>query len=152
VHEMCNEAGYGSLDFRPILDRHIVKVKVYQVLCHEILSMIHRQMLDDMPATMCTMCTRLRQLQDLMERWGAMTEDVLSSRISGIRVEVTVHTEMVIDGCRLCNELDLFRIGGLESALGGPLGTISRALDRFLYCCRFHISAFATKVHGRGGG
>jgi hypothetical protein len=29
VHEMCNEAGYGSLGFRPILDRHIVKVKVY---------------------------------------------------------------------------------------------------------------------------
>jgi len=62
VHEMCNEAGYGSLDFRPILDRHIVKVKVYQVLCHEILSVIQRQMLDDMPATMCTMRTRLKQL------------------------------------------------------------------------------------------
>ncbi len=42
MHEMCNEAGYGSLDFRPILDRHIVKVKVYQVLCHEILSVIQR--------------------------------------------------------------------------------------------------------------
>ncbi len=98
MHEMCNEAGYGSLEFRPILDRHIVKVKVYQVLCHEILSVIQRQMLDDMPATMRTIRTRLRQLQDLMERWGAMTEDVLSSRISGVKVELTVHTEMVIDG------------------------------------------------------
>jgi hypothetical protein len=149
VHEMCNEAGYGSLDFRPILDRHIVKVKVYQVLCHEILSDIHRQMLDDMLATMRTMRTRLSQLQDLMEHWGAMTEDVLSSRISAIRVEVTVHTEMVVDGRRLYSELDLFRIGGLESALGGPFETISCALDRFLYWCRFHISAFATVVHGR---
>jgi hypothetical protein len=55
-------------------------------------------MLDDMPATMRTMRTRLRQLQDLMEHWGAMTEDVLSTRILGIRVEVTVHIEMVIDG------------------------------------------------------
>ncbi len=149
VHEMCNEAGYGSLDFRPILDPHVVKVKVYQVLCHDILSVIQRQMLDDMPATMRTMRTRLRQLQDLMQRWGAMTEDVLSSRISGIRVEVTVHTEMVIDGRRLCSELDLFRIGGLESALGGPFGTMSFALDRFLYWCRFHILAFAAEVHGR---
>ncbi len=60
--------------------------------------MIQRQMLDDMPATMRTMRTRLRQLQDLMEHWGAMTEDVLSTRILGIRVEVTVHIEMVIDG------------------------------------------------------
>jgi hypothetical protein len=133
VHKMCNEAGYGSLDFRPILDQHIVKVKIYQVLCHEILSVIHRHMLDDMPATMHTMRTRLRQLQDLMERWGTMTEDVLSSRISGIRVEVIVHTKMVIDGRRLCTELDLFQIGGLESALGGPFDTISCALDRFLY-------------------
>jgi hypothetical protein len=84
-----------------------------------------------------------------MERWGAMTKDVLNSRISGIRVEVTVHIEMVIDGCRLCSELDLFRIGGLESTLGGPFGTISCALDMFLYWCRFHISAFAAKVHGK---
>jgi len=106
-------------------------------------------MLDDMPATMRTMRTRLNQLQDLMERWGAMTKDILSSRISGIRVEVIIHTEMVIDGRRLCNELDLFRTGGLESALGGPFDIISRALDRFLYWCDFHISAFATEVHGR---
>jgi hypothetical protein len=75
-------------------------------------------MLDDMPATMRTMRTRLNQLQDLIERWGAMTKDVLSSRISSIRIEVIIHTEMVIDGRRLCSELDLFRIEGLESALG----------------------------------
>jgi hypothetical protein len=60
VHEMCNVAGYGSLDFRPIIDPYIVKVKVYQVLCDEILSVIQRQMLDDMPATMRTMRTRLK--------------------------------------------------------------------------------------------
>jgi hypothetical protein len=146
---MCNVDGYGSLNFRPILDPHIVKVKVYQVLCHEILSVIQRQMLDDMPGTMRTMRTRLNQLQDLMERWGAMAEDVLSTRILGIGVEVTVHTEMVIHGRRLCSELDLFRIGGLESALGGPFSTVSGALDRFLYWCRFHISTFAAEVHGR---
>jgi hypothetical protein len=106
-------------------------------------------MLDDMPAIMRTMRTRLNQLQDLMERWGAMSNEVLSTRISGIRVEVAVHIEMVIDGRRLCNELDLFRIGGLESALGGPFGTILGALDRFLYRCHFYISAFAAEVHGR---
>ncbi len=58
--------------------------------------MIQRQMLDDMPTIMRTMRTRLSQLQDLMERWGAMTEN--DNRISSIRVKVTVHTEMVIDG------------------------------------------------------
>jgi hypothetical protein len=84
-----------------------------------------------------------------MERWGAMTEDVLSTHISGIRVELTVHTEMVIDGRRLCSELDLFQIGGLERALAGPFDTISCPLDRFLYGCRFHISAFVAEVYGR---
>jgi hypothetical protein len=43
-------------------------------------------MLDDMPTTMCMMRTRLNQMQDLMERWGAMAEDVLSNHISSIRV------------------------------------------------------------------
>ncbi len=60
-------------------------------------------MLDDMPATMRT---KLSQLQDLMECWGTMTKDILSSRISGIRIEVIVHIEMVIDGRRLCSESD----------------------------------------------
>jgi len=42
VHKMCNVKGYGSLDFRPIIDPHIVKVKVYQVLCHEIFFVIQK--------------------------------------------------------------------------------------------------------------
>jgi hypothetical protein len=42
VHEMCNVQGYGSLYFRSIIYPHIVKVKVYQVLCHEILSVIQK--------------------------------------------------------------------------------------------------------------
>jgi len=58
VHKMCNVKGYGSSDFRPIIDPHIIKVKVYQVLCHQILSVIQKQMLDDMSATMCTMRTK----------------------------------------------------------------------------------------------
>ncbi len=43
-----------------------------------------------------------------MEHWGTMTKDMLSCRILSIRVEVIVHIEMVIDGRRLCSELDLF--------------------------------------------
>jgi hypothetical protein len=59
MHEMCNVEGYGSLDFRSIIDPQIAKVKVYQVLCHEIISVIQKQMLDDMPATMRTMRIKL---------------------------------------------------------------------------------------------
>jgi hypothetical protein len=42
MHEMCIVQGYGSLDFRLIIDPHIVKVKFYQVLCHEIFSVIQK--------------------------------------------------------------------------------------------------------------
>ena len=62
VHEMCNVPGYSTLEFRPILDPSLAKVKVYQEICHDILSTIPRRMLDDMPTTMFTMCTRLHQL------------------------------------------------------------------------------------------
>jgi hypothetical protein len=137
---MCNVQGYGTLDFRPIIDPHIIKVKVYHVLCHEILSVIQRQMLDDMAPTMRTMRIRRRQLQDLMERWGAIIEDVLNSRISGIRVEIIVHTEMVIDERRLCSELDLFRIGGLKTALGGPFGPIMCIRQVFVLVSFPHLS------------
>jgi hypothetical protein len=43
-----------------------------------------------------------------MKHRGAKTNDMLSNHILSIRVEVTVHTEMVIDGRQLCRELDLF--------------------------------------------
>jgi hypothetical protein len=72
-----------------------------------------------------------------MEHCGVMTNDMLNNRISGIRVEVIVHTKMVTDGRRLCNELDLLRIGGLENALDGPFGTKPCALYMFLYWCHF---------------
>jgi hypothetical protein len=32
VHEMCYVQGYGFLDFKPIINQHIVKFNVYQVL------------------------------------------------------------------------------------------------------------------------
>jgi hypothetical protein len=57
-----------------------------------------------------------------MEHWGTMVDDMLSSCILNIKVEVIVHKKkMVIDGCRLCSELDFLRIRGLENALDGLL-------------------------------
>ncbi len=85
------------------------------------------------PTTTRTMHTRLCQLQDLMERWKLITYDMLSNHFSNIKVEITVHTKMVINGRQLCSELDLLSIGSLKNALGGPFGIRSCALDKFLY-------------------
>jgi hypothetical protein len=85
------------------------------------------------PNTMHMMHIRLCQLQDLMERWKLITHDMFSNHSSNIRVEIIVHTKMVINDRRLCRELDLLWIGSLKNALGGPFGIKSCALDKFLY-------------------
>ena len=59
VHLMCNSLEYGSLDFRHVVNQRIMRVKVYQKMCHEVLSVMQRQMLDHMPISMRTMHTRL---------------------------------------------------------------------------------------------
>ena len=40
VHKMCNNEEYGSVDFKPTFDSRIMRVKIYQKLCHEIFTMI----------------------------------------------------------------------------------------------------------------
>nr|PNR44619.1 hypothetical protein PHYPA_014388 [Physcomitrium patens] len=65
---MCNVEGYESLSFKPKIDNRIVKVKLYQELCHVILAVIQKQCLDDMPRTIRTMHIKLNQMQDLLAR------------------------------------------------------------------------------------
>lgn len=58
---MCNEEDYGLVDFKPIIDQRIFKIKIYQELCHEIFYVVQKY-LDKMLSTMCTMYTKLSQL------------------------------------------------------------------------------------------
>jgi hypothetical protein len=101
VHLMCNDEDHGSLHFRPLVDGRIMRVKIYQELCHEILYVIQRQMLDQMPTSMRTMHTRLRQLQDLIMRWRDMSEAIRNNRFTGVIIELTLLTEKVVDGSRI---------------------------------------------------
>jgi hypothetical protein len=149
VHLMCNDEEHGSLDFVPVVDGRIKRVKIYQELCHEILSVIQKQMLDHMPTSMRTMHTRLRQLQDLMTRWRNMTEEMRRSRFTGVRIELTVLTERVEDGRRICSEQDLFRIEGLERALGGAFETTHEEIGHFLELSEDFVRAFAACCYGR---
>lgn len=40
VYEMCDTEGYGSVSLNPLIDTHISRIKIYQELCHEILSVV----------------------------------------------------------------------------------------------------------------
>lgn len=149
VHDMCNEHGFGSFECRPLLDLRLSKVKIYQELVHDILSTIPRRMLDDMPTTIRTIRTRAGQLQDLLQRWMDMTYDMRISRVGGVRIELTVETESVVDGRRLCSEHDLFSMRGLERALGGAFDTREIAMDTHLESCLEFLTGLAVAVSGR---
>lgn len=149
VHLMCNSLDHGSLNFRPVVNSRIMRVKVYQELCHEILSVIQKQMLDHIASTMRSMQTRLRQLQNLMERWNDMSDEMRASRFTGMRIELTVQGKKVIDGRRLCSEHDLFRLEGIERALGGAFATTHEAIVDFLALCDEFVTGLAGCVHGR---
>jgi hypothetical protein len=66
LHKMCNEPGYGSIECSPTFDHCLSKVKVYHELIHEILSVIPRRTLDDVPATTCVMNNKCRFFNGLV--------------------------------------------------------------------------------------
>lgn len=149
VYEMCNISGYGSLDFKLANSPNIARVKIYQELCHEVLSIVQKQNLDGMPKTMLTMRTRLNQLRNLIATWQAMSEDRRKDRLLGIRVEITIIADKVIDGRQVCSELNFFQIEGLEDFFGGAFDLHTLSIDEFLGSCRHSLQAFAQIIQGR---
>jgi hypothetical protein len=60
VHKMFGfNTGFGSISFKPTFHPAFEKVKIYPEMVHEVLSIVKRQTLDDMPKTVRTMHTRL---------------------------------------------------------------------------------------------
>jgi hypothetical protein len=118
---MCNVDKFGSLDFCVEVDARILRIKVYQELCHGVLSLISKDFLDDMPRTMITMKTRFYQMANLLNTWVRhMDEADRREALLGTRIEVTVlDIEKIKDARGLCCRLDLLRIEGLERHLQG---------------------------------
>ena len=52
-----------------VVDRRIMRVKLYPLLVHEIISLIQKFTLDDMPITIRTMRTRSKQMEILLLFW-----------------------------------------------------------------------------------
>ena len=79
--------------------------------------MIQKQTLDNMPTTIFTVRTRLKQIRTLLDIWTAMTAVERERRLQGIRLKITIQTEKIRHGCRICSELDLFQLEGMKRAL-----------------------------------
>jgi hypothetical protein len=117
-------------------------------VCHAILSVIGRQFLDDMPRTMFTMHTRLHQFRVLLTLWECMTPLERVTRLGGLRLEVIVRTDKVIDGRRLCSELDHLHISGVERATGGDFEGGSVSFDDIIPEFRSRVDQFGRFLHG----
>lgn len=60
IHNMCNESNYGLVECRPFFYLHLLKIKIYQKVIHDILSQIPRRTLDGVPDTTFIVRTRIR--------------------------------------------------------------------------------------------
>lgn len=110
LHEMCNELNYESVNCTSLLDLRLSKVKVYKELIHNILSCIPQHALHDVPNTMFTVHTRVRQLQGLLQHWTDMSHDTRISLMDKIKIELTIQREYVVDRHPLYSMHDPFSL------------------------------------------
>jgi hypothetical protein len=83
-----------------------------------ILLVIASEYLDNMPRTMYTIRTRAHQLRELLQRLELTQVMTRDNKIRGTRLEVIVqHVDTVQAARRMCNELDILRVQGIEYML-----------------------------------
>ena len=140
VHEMLNVRDFGSMEFRLTTNAHMKKVKVYQELVHDVISVIHKAALDDMPVTMRTITTRHQQMSTLLRHWERMTPCTQRSRLTGTRMEITiVGVDKVLEARVMCDTLDILHIDGIHRDLGGPIETNVIRIAQLIGDFRFHL-------------
>jgi len=82
------------------------------------LFVIARDYLDDMLVTTMIIRTRAHQLQTMSQRLELMQVMARNNEIRETRLEVTVQQVDTVQAARrMCNELDILRIQGLENML-----------------------------------
>lgn len=87
-------------------------------MIHVVLFVIARDYLDDMLVTTMIIRTRAHQLQTMLQRLELMQVMARNNEIRETRLEVTVQQVDTVQAARrMCNELDILRIQGLENML-----------------------------------
>jgi len=102
-----------------------------------------------MSTAKCTVRIRLRQVQDLLDRWRTITYDMRTIRLTSIRAEMTIQTDIVINGSQLCGNQDLFWFEGIETVFNGSFDISSLHVQRFMYWAQEHMRALTIVVQAR---
>ena len=109
-------------------------------MIHVVLFVIASDYLEDMLVTMMTIRTQAHQLRALLQILELMQVMARDNEIRGTRLEVTVQQVDTMQAvCRMCNELDILRVQGLESML-------EENFDRFLILGPDLIQNFRVRV------
>jgi hypothetical protein len=125
VHKMCNQSNFSSLSLKPNNFGEIKQIKIYQKIIHVVLLVIARNYLDDIQVTMFTIHTRAQQLRALLQRLERMQNMARDEEIRGTRLEITVqHVDIVHVARRMCSELDILRVQGVENILEGSFNRV----------------------------
>ena len=90
VHEMLNVRDFDSVEFKFTTNAHVKKVKVYQELVHDVISVIPKVALDDMPVTIRTIKTSQNKKSILLPHWKKMIPRTQRSRWTCTRMEITI--------------------------------------------------------------
>ena len=149
IHEMCNVSNFGSLKFCLSCDPRIKNIKIYQELCHGVVSVISKDFLDDMPKTMMTMKTRFYQMASL---YKILTQDMDDAErcefFLGTRIEVTIYDiNKIVDARTICIRLDLLRLEGLERQLQGPFSIHSLSIYNILANFQAQLQVMLPLIH-----
>lgn len=79
------------------------------------MSVIQKHNLEDMPTTICTMGTKLNQIENLLRIWDVMSTN---ERTDCLERTVTVYTEKVVDGRQFCSVFYMFDLDVFQAVLG----------------------------------
>lgn len=104
MHQMCHIEGFNSVDLKLAMKEHIKKVKVYEKLCHKVLSVILKDKVDNLPKMVQTICTRFDHMT-LFQHSKHMHNHTHRLHVLDTRIEVTIgNVNKVINAHKVCND------------------------------------------------
>lgn len=78
-----------------------------------------------------------------------MPRETQVSRLGGVRIALTIQTELIVDGRQLCSKLDMFHLGGVERMLDKPFDTREISLDEHLESCLRFLTGLSVTLYGK---
>lgn len=131
-----------------MVDLCILNVKIYHKLHHDIIFVLSRETLDDMPQTVQTIHTQLEQLEIMSYTLEMMDTKQYHQYLLDLRLEHTICFDKVVDGHPFLSKLDVFWFEGIEILLGGYFDMHINTMDDLFKDFKDCLQELEQDVHG----